>query len=250
MSIFDEDSNLKNLETIALYKQIRAIIDWVHTNLDNYYRPILMDDNVMSILEKHQYDSSAIPDNELSFYDKWGKILNGKHDPILCECNYKFEMLSIDEFKEDPLDSELNKITFIFSKIELVIINGEVYIHCVGNNIIHMRYFTQIPDFIKFIGDPYIVITSKIDENKIRRYRCDCKFIIFDENYPLNNFTEEKHIDRVRNSIYVNDSDTNHSILNDGKWIMKVDYSKEMDYGTVQNVCSKTIGWGLSPIQV
>ena len=53
MSIFDEDINLKNLETIALFKQIRVIVDWIITNLSQYHENVLYDVSPISILRKN-----------------------------------------------------------------------------------------------------------------------------------------------------------------------------------------------------
>lgn len=253
MSVFDEDINLKNLETIALFKQIRAIVDWIIDNLSQYHETVLYDLSPLSILRKNGYDIDIIPDEILRTSDMWDRIvgssITGYKTP-----NYTIELITMSQFNIDsPIDSNYKKLNFIFSRVEIVIINGEPYIRCTGNNIIHMRYYHHIPDFIKFVGNPYVVITSKIEEDKIRGYRHDCKFIVYDENYTLDNVVEEPYdifINNINNYHYSLDNDTSLNLTSNGTWVQKVDYSKETDYGTVQNVCSKTIGWGLTQIQV
>lgn len=253
MSIFDEDINLKNLETIALFKQIRAIVDWIIDNLSQYREVVLYDISPISILRKNGYDVDIIPNEILSTSDIWEKMVGECITRSYITSNYTTELITMEQTDMDnPLNSTYKKINFIFSRIEIVIINGDPYVRCIGNNIIHMRYYRPIPDFIKFVGDPYIVITSKIEEDKIRGYRHDCKFIVYDENYTLNNVTEEPYdfINNIKNYRLTPDNDTPLSMTNNGTWIQKIDYSKEMDYGTIQRVCSKTIGWDLTPIQV
>jgi hypothetical protein len=251
MGIFDEDINLKNLETIALFKQIRAIVDWIIDNLSQYHEVVLYDASPLSILRKNVYDTDIIPDEMQRTSDMWDRMVGSSIVGCYKTPNYNTELITMEQFDiATPLNSTYKKLNFIFSRVEIVIINGDPYVRCIGNNIIHMRYFHSIPDFIKFLGYPYIVITSKIEEDKIRGYRCDCKFIVYGENYTLNNVTEEPYDIRINNIRYTPDNDTSLNVTNDGKWICKVDYSKEMSYGTVQNVCSKTIGWGLIPIQV
>lgn len=251
MSIFDEDINLKNLETIALFKQIRAIVDWIIDNLSQYNEVILYDASPLSILRKNGYDADIIPDEMLRTSDLWDRMVGSSIVGYYKTPNYNTELIVMEQVDIDtPLNSTYKKLNFIFSRVEIVIINGDPYVRCVGNNIIHMRYYKPIPDFIKFVDNPYIVITSKIEENKIRGYRSDCKFIVYDENYTLNNVTEEPYNVFSHNYRYTVDDDASRNITNTDTWIQKIDYSKEMDYGTVQNVCSKTIGWGLTQIQV
>lgn len=253
MGIFDEDINLKNLETIALFKQIRAIVDWIIDNLSQYHEVVLWDASPLSILRKNGYDADIIPDEMLRTSDMWDRMVGSGITGCYKTPNYTTELIAMGQVDIDtPLNSTYKKINFIFSRVEIVIINGDPYIRCIGNNIIHMRYYKQIPDFIKFVGNPYVVITSKIEENKIRGYRHDCIFVVYDENYTLDNATEEPYdlISNMKNYRYTLDNDTSLNVTNNGSWIQKIDYSKEMDYGTVQNICSKTIGWTLSQIQV
>lgn len=253
MSIFDEDINLKNLETIALFKQIRAIVDWIIDNLAQYNEIVLWDASPLSILRKNGYDTDIIPDEMLRTSDMWDRMVGSSIVRCYKTPNYNTELITMEQVDIDvPLNSTYKKLNFVFSRVEIVIINGDPYVRCIGNNIIHMRYYKPIPDFIKFVGSPYVVITSKIEENKIRGYRSDCKFIVYDENYALDNVTEEPYdlINNMENYRYSPDNDTSLNVTNDGKWICKVDYSKEMDYGTIQNICSKTIGWDLTQIQV
>ena len=47
---------IKNLETIALFKQIRAIVDWIIGNLSQYHETVLYDVSPLSILRKNGYD--------------------------------------------------------------------------------------------------------------------------------------------------------------------------------------------------
>lgn len=251
MSIFDEDINLKNLESIALFKQIRAIVDWIIDNLSQYNEVVIWDASPLSILRKNGYDTDIIPNEMLRTSDMWDRMVGSSIVGCYKTPNYNTELITMEQVDmDDPLNSTYKKINFVFSRVEIVIINGDPYIRCVGNNIIHMRYYKPIPDFVKFVGSPYVVITSKVEEDKIRGYRSDCKFIVYDKNYTLDNVTEEPYDIRLNNYRYTPDNDTSLNITNDGKWICKVDYSKEMDYGTIQNVCSKTIGWDLTQIQV
>ena len=243
MSIFDEDINLKNLESIALFKQIRAIVDWIIDNLSQYNEVVIWDASPLSILRKNGYDTDIIPNEMLRTSDMWDRMVGSSIVGYHKTPNYNTELITMEQVDmDDPLNSTYKKINFVFSRVEIVIINGDPYIRCVGNNIIHMRYYKPIPDFVKFVGSPYVVITSKVEEDKIRGYRSDCKFIVYDKNYTLDNVTEEPYDIRLNNYRYTPDNDTSLNITNDGKWICKVDYSKEMDYGTIQNVCSKTIG--------
>lgn len=254
MSIFDEDINLKNLDAIALFKQIRAIVDWIIDNLSQYHEVVLWDASPLSILRKNGYNTDIIPDEMLRTSDMWDRMVGSSIVGSYKTPNYNTELITMEKVDmDDPLNSAYKKLNFVFSRVEIVIINGDPYIKCVGNNIIHMRYYKPIPDFIKFVGSPYVVITAKIEEDKIRGYRHDCKFIIYGENYTLNNVTEEPYDIRIHNTKnyrYTPDNDTSLNITNNGTWVQKIDYSKEMDYGTVQNVCSKTIGWNLTQIQV
>ena len=252
MSIFDEDINLKNLDAIALFKQIRAIVDWIIDNLSQYHEVVIWDASPLSILRKNGYDTDIIPDEMLRTSDMWDRIvgssITGYKTP-----NYNTELITMSHINMDsPIDSTYKKINFTFSRVEIVIINGDPYVRCVGNNIIHMRYYKPIPDFVKFVGSPYVVITSKVEEDKIRGYRSDCKFIVYDKNYTLDNVTEEPYdlINNMKNYRYIPDNDAPLSMTNNGTLVQKIDYSKEMDYGTVQNVCSRTIGWDLTQIQV
>ena len=249
MSLFDEDINLKNLETIALFKQIRAIVDWIITNLSQYHESVLYDVSPMSILRKNGYDADIIPDEMLTTSDRWDRMIGTGIGGYHKTPNYTTELIAMDQIDiDDPLNSTYKKLNFIFSRVEIVIINGDPYIRCVGNNIIHMRYYKPIPDFIKFVGNPYVVITSKIEEDKIRGYRSDCKFIVYDENYTLDNVVEEPY--DIHNFCYTPDNDTSLNITNNGTWVQKIDYSNAMDYGVVQDIYSKTIGGSISSIQV
>ena len=251
MSIFDEDINLKNLETIALFKQIRAIVEWIIGNLSQYHETVLYDVSPLSILKKNGYDVDIIPDEILSTSDMWDRMIGTRTTGSYKTPNYTTELIAMDQVDVDaPLNSTYKKLNFIFSRVEIVIINGDPYVRCVGNNIIHMRYYKLIPDFIKFVGNPYVVITSKIEENKIRGYRNDCKFIVYDENYTLDNVVKEPYDVLINNYNYIPYSDTSLNTTSNGKWVQKIDYSKAMDYGAVQNICSKTIGWNLTQIQV
>lgn len=252
MSIFDEDIKLKNLETIALFKQIRAIVDWIIGNLSQYHETVLYDVSPLSILRKNGYDIDIIPDEMLSTSDIWDRMIGTGIGGYHKTPNYTTELIAMDQVDIDaPLNSTYKKLNFIFSRVEIVIINGEPYVKCVGNNIIHMRYYKPIPDFIKFVGNPYVVITSKVEENKIRGYRNDCKFIVYDENYTLDNVVKEPYDIFVGNYRWTSDNDTvSLGTTNNGTWVQKIDYSKAMDYGAVQNICSKTIGWDLTQIQV
>lgn len=249
MGIFDEDINLKNLETIALFKQIRAIVDWIIDNLSQYHEVVLYDASPLSILRKNGYDTDIIPDEMLRTSDMWDRMVGSSIAGCYKTPNYNTELITMERVDiNDPLNSTYKKLNFIFSRVEIVIINGDPYVRCIGNNIIHMRYFHSIPDFIKFLGYPYIVITSKIEEDKIRGYRCDCKFIVYGEKYTLNNVTEEPYDIRINNIRYTPYNNTSLSMTNNGTLVQKIDYSKEMDYGTVQKVCSRTIGWDLTQI--
>ena len=251
MSIFDEDINLKNLDAIALFKQIRAIVDWIIDNLSQYHEVVLWDASPLSILRKNGYDTDIIPDEMLRTSDMWDRMVGSSIVGCYKTPNYNTELITMEQVDIDaPLNSTYKKLNFVFSRVEIVIINGDPYIKCVGNNIIHMRYYKPVPDFIKFVGSPYVVITSKVEEDKIRGYRSDCKFIVYDENYTLDNVTEEPYdlINNMKNYRYTLDSDTSLNITNNGTLVQKIDYSKEMDYGTVQNVCSRTIGWSLPQI--
>lgn len=249
MSIFDEDINLKNLETIALFKQIRAIVDWIIDNLSQYHEVVLYDASPLSILRKNDYDTDIIPDEMLRTSDMWDRMVGSSIVGCYKTPNYTTDLITMKQVDIDvPLNSTYKKINFEFSRVEIVIINGDPYINCIGNNIIHMRYYKPIPDFIKFVGNPYVVITSKIEENKIRGYRSDCKFIVYDENYTLDNVTEEPC--DIHNFCYKPDYDTSLNITNNGTWVQKIDYSNAMDYGVVQDVYSKTIGGSISSIQV
>lgn len=241
MSIFDEDINLKNLETIALFKQIRTIVDWININLSQYRESILYDVSPLSILRKNGYDVDIIPNEILKTSDMWEKVFS-PYIPVNHQTpNYKTELIIKELVDIDDLSNlTYKKHNFIFSRVEIVIINGEPYIKCIGNNIIHMRYFCPIPDFIKFIGNPYIVITSQIEEDKISEYRHDCKFIIYDENYTLDNVTEEPY--DIRTYHCTSNSANSLNVTNNDTWLQKI------DYGTIQGVCSKTIGWDLTQI--
>lgn len=251
MSIFDEDINLKNLETISLFKQIRDIVDWIITNISRYHESVLYDVSPMSILRKNGYEVDIIPDEMLTICDKWDRMVGSSVAMCYKTPNYTTELITMASVDIDaPLNSTYKKLNFRFSRVEIVIINGNPYIRCIGNNIIHMRYYKPIPDFIKFVGNPSIVITSKIEEDKIRGYRHDYKFIVYDENYTLDNVVEEPYDIRINNIRYTPDNDTSLGITSNCTWIQKIDYSKEMDYGVVQDVYSKTIGWGLTQIQV
>lgn len=251
MSIFDEDINLKNLETIALFKQIKAIINWIIDNLSQYHETVLYDMSTLSILKKNGYDVDIIPNDLLTTSDMWDRMIGTGIGGYHKTPNYTTELIAMDQIDIDaPLNSTYKKLNFIFSRVEIVIINGDPYIRCVGNNIIHMRYYKPIPDFIKFVDNPYVVITSKVEENKIRGYRNDCKFIVYDENYALDNVVKEPYDILVNNYRYTRDSDTSLGTTNNGTWVQKIDYSKAMDYGAVQSICSKTIGWDLTQIQV
>lgn len=247
MSLFDEDINLKNLEAIALFKQIRAIVDWIIDNLSQYHEVVLYDASPLSILRKNGYDTDIIPDEMLRTSDMWDRMVGSSITGCYKTPNYTTELIAMKQVDiDDPLNSTYKKLNFRFSRVEIVIINGDPYIRCIGNNIIHMRYYKQIPDFIKFVGNPYIVITSKIEEDKIRVYRCDCKFIVYGENYTLDNVVEEPY--EIHNIRYTPDSDTSLNITNNGTWVQKIDYSNAMDYGVVQDIYSKTIGGDLTQI--
>ena len=155
MSLFDEDINLKNLETIALFKQIRAIVDWIITNLSQYHESILYDVSPMSILRKNGYDADIIPDEMLTTSDMWDRMIGTSIGGYHKTPNYTTELITMESVDIDaPLNSTYKKLNFRFSRVEIVIINGDPYIRCIGNNIIHMRYYKQIPDFIKFVGNP------------------------------------------------------------------------------------------------
>ena len=223
MSVFDEDINLKNLETIALFKQIRAIVDWIIDNLSQYRETVLCDLSPLSILRKNGYDTDIIPNEILRTSDMWERFVGTGITRYHETPNYTTELITMDHINiGNPLDSTYKKLNFIFSRVEIVIINGEPYIKCGGNNIIHMRYYKPIPDFIKFVGNPYVVITSKIEEDRILEYRRDCEFIIYDKNYTLDNVAEEPYDIRINND----------------------------SYGTIQSAYSKAISWNLIPIQV
>ena len=75
MSLFDEDINLKNLETIALFKQIRAIVDWIIDNLSQHHEVVLWDASPLSILRKNGYDTDIIPDEMLRTSDMFDRML-------------------------------------------------------------------------------------------------------------------------------------------------------------------------------
>lgn len=249
MSLFDEDINLKNLETIALFKQIRATVDWIIDNLSQYHEVVLYDTSPLSILRKNGYDTDIIPDEMLRTSDMWDRMVG----PSMAGCyktpNYTTELITMSHINiDDPLNSTYKKLNFRFSRVEIVIINGDPYVRCIGNNIIHMRYYHQIPDFIKFIGNPYVVITSKIEEDKIRGYRHDCKFVVYDENYTLDNVVEEPY--DIHNFYFTPDNDASLNMTNNDAWVQKIDYSNAMDYGVVQDIYSKTIGGSISSIQV
>lgn len=232
MSIFDEDIKLKNLETIALFKQIRAIVDWIIDNLPQYHEVVLYDTSPLSILRKNGYDADIIPDEMLRTSDMWDRMIGSSIVGCYKTPNYNTELITMESVDIDaPLNSTYKKLNFKFSRVEIVIINGDPYVRCIGNNIIHMRYYKPIPDFIKFVGEPSIVITSKIEEDKIGGYRHDCKFIVYDENYTLDNVTEEPYDLNKKNYRYMPDNDTSLGITSNGTWIQKIDYSKEMDYG-------------------
>jgi hypothetical protein len=62
MSLFDEDINLKNLESIALFKQIRAIVDWIIDNLSQYHETVLYDVSPLSILRKNNVQIETASD--------------------------------------------------------------------------------------------------------------------------------------------------------------------------------------------
>ena len=249
MSLFDEDINLKNLETIALFKQIRAIVDWIIDNLSQYNEVVLWDTSPLSILRKNGYDADIIPDEMLRASDMWDRIVGSSITGCYKTPNYNTELITMESVDIDaPLNSTYKKLNFKFSRVEIVIINGDPYVRCIGNNIIHMRYYKPIPDFIKFVGEPSIVITSKIEEDKIGGYRHDCKFIVYDENYTLDNVVEEPY--DVHNFYFTPDKDTSLNMTNNGTWVQKIDYSNAMDYGVVQDIYSKTIGGSISSIQV
>lgn len=251
MSLFDEDINLKNLETIALFKQIRAIVDWIIDNLSQYQEVVLWNASPLSIIKQNGYDADIIPDEMLRTSDMWDRMVGSSIVGSYKTPNYTTELITMNHINMDsPLDSTCKKLNFIFSRVEIVIINGEPYVRCIGNNIIHMRYYKPIPDFIKFVGNPYVVITSKIEEDKIRGYRSDCKFIVYDENYALDNVEEEPYDILINNCKYIPYSDTSLNTTSNNTWVQKIDYSKEIQYGTIQNVCSNTIGWALTSIQV
>lgn len=249
MSIFDEDINLRNLEIPVLSKRIRTVIDWINSNMSEYYTSVIHDTSIYSILGKYGYDTSLIPEEYVTIVDQWGSIMGSWSNPKFLP-NYTTELIATDGIKENLMDVTYKKLLFTFSKLEIVIINGDPYIKCIGNNILHMRYYVDIPDFIKFIGQPTVVVTANTHDNI--KQRSDCDIILYDEDYPLDNVAVEPYnlYDKYINKKYHADNDTGPGIRNNGEFIMKVDYSNQMDYGVVQDIYSKTIGGSISSIQV
>lgn len=260
MSIFDDElDRMKKVEVYVLIPTISKILNFISTWMGAYPEYVCVDTDIISILKKNGYEVTY---EELGDYattgDKWRHFLGQAlhHPPRRIDKNFNYSFMSIKDqnfiLNEDNInDIEYLSTTLKFSKVEIIIIDGYPYINAIGNNILLMKHYPDggIPDFIKFFRRPTIVLMDHTIPDKIRGVRDDCFFVKYQEGYNLDNVVEEKVIsfeEHYKNFLQPYEVDTIQGIPNNGE-----EFTLETDYvSTVQNICSRTIGWDLTPIQM
>lgn len=249
MSVFDEDNNLKNIEVPILIPQIREVLDFfIHSTIAGAQSLKSTSRCMVQVLVNNGYDVdreylknyTSVVD---SYYDFLG-MFNDERD------SYISQFVAMNP-ESSPLDPSFIKVRMETSKVDVIIIGGRLYVEVLGNRIIVMSKYVDLPKSLEFVNNPTIIVLENIDENKIRGKRNDCRIISwFDHWKDLTKYmsmTAYDPLTEVRSANYYEDSpllglnkDSSPVYYSDGKDISK--------YATVQEVYSRTIGWDLTQI--
>ena len=246
MSVFDEDNNLKNIEVPILIPQIREVLDFfIHSTTAGAQSLKSTSRSITQVLVNNGYDVNK------EYLKNYTTIIDSYHD-FLGMFNDKqdsyYTQFIVMNPESSPLDPSFIKVNMETSKIDMIVIGGRLYVEVLGNHIIVMPKYIDLPKSLNFVNNPTIVILENIDENKIRGKRNDCRIISwFDHWKNLTKYMTMTVYDtstEVRSANYYDmrtvgilKNDSSPAYYSDGK-----DMSK---YATVQEVYSGTLGGSL-----
>lgn len=257
MGIFDDElDRMKKVEICALIPIIRKTLDFISYRLDAFPECVCEDTSIISIMKKNGYEVTY---DEFKDYatpvDMYYNFLSQDFNYLLqsTDKNYNYSFMTLKDPNFILNKSDINNIEYLsttlkFSRVEIIIIDGYPYINPIGNNILLMKHYPDegIPDFIKFYGKPTIVLLDNTTPDKIR-VRDDCIFVKYQNGYNLDNVVKEEFISdgqSYKNYLYQYDTESMQGFPNDGlKFTLKTNYAC-----TIQDIYSKTIGWGITPI--
>ena len=249
MSVFDEDINLKNIEVPILIPQIREVLDFfIHSTVAGAQSLKSTSRSMVQVLVNNGYDVdkeylkkyTTVVD---SYYDFLG-MFNDKRD------SYASQFVAMNP-ESSPLDPSFIKVKMETSKVDMIIIGGRLYVEVLGNRIIVMPRYVDLPKSLNFVNNPTIIVLENIDENKIRGKRTDCNIISwFDHWKDLTKYMSMMAYDpftEVRAANYYEDSPL-LGLKNDGSPAYYSDGKDISKYATVQEVYSGTLGGSLITI--
>lgn len=249
MSIFDEDINLKNVEVPVLIPQIREVLDFFIQNTTAGAQSLKSSSRTLAhVLANNGYevDKEYLKNYTTtidSYYDfLW--VFNEEIEP------YYTQFVAMNP-ESSPLDPSFIKVKMETSKVNMIIIGGRLYVEVLGNRIIVMSRYIDLPKSLEFINNPTIVVLENIDENKIRGKRSDCNIISWVKHWKdLTKYMSMMVYDpltEVRGAYY-HEPDTQLGLKNDGSPVYYSDGKDVSRYATVQEVYSRTIGGSLVTI--
>ena len=245
MSIFDEDSNLKNIEVPILIPQIREVLDFfIHSTTAGVHSLKSTSRSIIQVLVNNGYNFN---NDELKKYrtvqDTYYEFMG-----MFNEESSQFSTFIAMNPESSPLDPSFIKVKMETSKVNMIVIGGRLYVEVLGNRIIVMSRYVDLPESLKFVNNPTIIVLENIDENKIRGKRSDCNIISwFDHWKNLTKYMMMSVYDpstEVRGANYY-DIDTAQILKNDGSLAYYSDGKDMSKYATVQEVYSGTLGGSL-----